>query len=102
MVAVQRIEQTITDINAIAVSIAAAIEQQGAATKDIARNVTETTSAANQMTARTTEVSAEATETKHQAWEVRDNASGLHTAMEELRTRSSAWSAPRPPTWAGG
>ena len=85
VVAVQRIEQTITDINTIAVSIAAAIEQQGAATEDIARNVTETTSAANQMTARTNEVSAEATETKHQAAEVRDNASGLHTAMEELR-----------------
>jgi methyl-accepting chemotaxis protein len=85
VVAVQRIEQTITEINAVAVSIAAAIEQQGAATEEIARNVTETTNAANQMTARTTEVSAEATETKRQAAEVRDNASGLHTAMEELR-----------------
>jgi methyl-accepting chemotaxis protein len=37
------------------------------------------------MTARTTEVSAEAGETGRQASEVRENATGLNDAMEELR-----------------
>src|SRR4029078_13394390 len=47
--AVVRIEQTIGEINAIAGSIAAAVDQQGAATAEIARNVTGTASAANEM-----------------------------------------------------
>ena len=51
--AVTQIEQTISEINAIAGSIAAAVEQQGAATAEIARNVTETATAANEMTSRT-------------------------------------------------
>jgi methyl-accepting chemotaxis protein len=83
--AVLRMEQTITEINAIASAIAAAIEQQGAATEEIAHNVTETANATNEMTSRTTDVSAEAGETGRQATEVRDNASGLHAAVEELR-----------------
>jgi methyl-accepting chemotaxis protein len=83
--AVARIEQTITEINAIAGSIAAAVEQQGAATAEISRNVTETAGAANAMTTRTTEVSAEASETGRHAAEVRDHATGLNEAMEELR-----------------
>jgi methyl-accepting chemotaxis protein len=83
--AVARIEQTISEIDAIAGSIAAGMAQQGAATEAIARNVTETAKAATEMTTRTAEVSVEADETGRQAADVRDNASGLHTAMEELR-----------------
>jgi methyl-accepting chemotaxis protein len=45
--AVARIEHTITEINTIAGSIAAAVEQQGAATAEIARTVSETAAAAN-------------------------------------------------------
>ena len=93
--AVARIEQTITEVNSIASSIAAAVEQQGVATAGIARNVTETATAANEMTTRITEVSAEAGETGHQAVEVRENATGLSDAMDELATRWSAWCAPR-------
>jgi hypothetical protein len=85
VVAVVRIEQTISEIDAIAGTIAAAVEQQGVATEEIARNVTETAKAAHEMTARTAEVSAEASETGRQAADVRDNASGLDTAMAELR-----------------
>ena len=44
--AVAGIEQTITEISAIAGSIAAAVEQQGAATAEIARNVSDTAQAA--------------------------------------------------------
>ena len=83
--AVVRIEQTISEIDAIAGSIAAAVTQQGSATEAIARNVTETAKAATKMTRRTAEVSAEAAETGRQAADVRDNASGLNVAMEELR-----------------
>jgi methyl-accepting chemotaxis protein len=83
--AVARIEQTITEVNAIAGSIAAAVEQQGAATAEIARNVTETATAANAMTTRTAEVSTEAGDTGRHAAEVRENAIGLDAAMDQLR-----------------
>jgi len=83
--AVERIEQTITEINAIAGSIAAAVEQQGTATAEIARNVTETASAATEMTTRATEVLGEASGTGRRATEVRDGAAGLNDAVEELR-----------------
>jgi methyl-accepting chemotaxis protein len=83
--AVTRIEQTISEVNAIASSIAAAIEQQGAATAEIARNISETAAAADQVTSHTTDVSAEARQSGQQAEAVRDNATGLHDAMEELR-----------------
>jgi methyl-accepting chemotaxis protein len=72
-------------VNEIAGSIAAAVEQQGAATAEIARAVTETATAANEMTARTADVSAEAGETGSHATEVRENAAGLDSAMEDLR-----------------
>ncbi len=83
--AVARIEQTIIQINAIAGSIAKAVEQQGLATAEIARNVTQTASTANEMTVRATEVSAEAQDTGRHAADVRANAAGLTSAMEELR-----------------
>jgi methyl-accepting chemotaxis protein len=83
--AVVLIEQTITEINTIAGSIAAAVEQQGATTAEIARNVTETASVASAMAARATEVLGEARETGRHAVEVRDSAAGLTQAAEDLR-----------------
>jgi methyl-accepting chemotaxis protein len=83
--AVVRIEQTITEINAVAGSIATAVDQQGAATAEIARNITETTNAAHEMQARTTEVSDEARKTGGHAALVRSNAVELNDATEELR-----------------
>jgi len=83
--AVTRIEETITEINAIAGSIAAAVEEQGASTAEIARNVTETATAANAMTSRTNEVSNEAVDTGRLAVDVRDNIVVLSEAVEELR-----------------
>src|SRR5690348_3031726 len=47
--AVARIEQMITEVNAIATAIAAAVEQQRAATAEIARNVAESAAAAETM-----------------------------------------------------
>jgi methyl-accepting chemotaxis protein len=84
--AVARIERTITEVNAIAGSIAASVEQQGAATAAIARNVSETADAVNQMTSRITEVSIEASATGRQAAEVRQDATGLGLAVEDLRS----------------
>jgi hypothetical protein len=61
------------------------VEQQGAATAEIARNVTSTAQAAHEMTARTHEVSGEASDTGRRAAEVRENTAGLADAIEELR-----------------
>ncbi|HEY7578858.1 MAG TPA: methyl-accepting chemotaxis protein, partial [Acetobacteraceae bacterium] len=68
----------------IAGSIAAAVEEQGAATAEIARNVSETASAAREMTDRTTEVAAESEQTGRFADEVRDSAGALNSAVAEL------------------
>jgi methyl-accepting chemotaxis protein len=83
--AVGRIEQTITEMDAIAASIATAVEEQGASTAEIARNVAETASAANKMTSRTNEVSSEAVDTGRLAADVRDNIIALNQVVEELR-----------------
>ena len=83
--AVQRIEQTITEMDAIAGSIAAAVEQQGAATAEIARSVGSTAGAAGEMTGRTGEVSTEAEQTGHDADTVHENAEGLAEAVSDLR-----------------
>ena len=71
--AVIRIEQTIEEINAVAGSIAAAVEQQGTTTAAIAQKVAETASAANEATLCTTEVLADDQAGIH-AGDVRDNA----------------------------
>lgn len=83
--AVARIEQTITEINAISASIAAAVEQQGAATTEIARNVAETSNAANEMTNRIKDVSSEAIDTGRHAAEVHEGTVALNKDLEELR-----------------
>lgn len=83
--AVASIEQTIQAISTIAGSIAAAVEQQGAATAEIARSVNETAAAANEMSSQTQDVSAEAVQTGKHAAEVRDNASTLNESVSELR-----------------
>jgi len=83
--AVGHIERTIGEINAIAGSIAAAVQQQGTATAEIARNMTETATAANTMTERTEEVSTEAGTTGQRAAEVLRNTTELDSAMLALR-----------------
>jgi methyl-accepting chemotaxis protein len=83
--AVVRIEQTISEIDAIAGSIAAAVQQQGSATDEIARSMAEAARAANEMTARTSEVSAEAGTTGSRAAEVHADTTRLREAVEDLR-----------------
>jgi methyl-accepting chemotaxis protein len=83
--AVARIEATISEVNAIAGSISASVEMQGKATADIARNVTETAAAVNEMSSRNTEVSQEAERAGRYAEEVLDNTKVLDGAVDELR-----------------
>jgi methyl-accepting chemotaxis protein len=83
--AVVRIEHTISEIDAISGSIAAAVEEQGAATAEIARSVAETAGAANVMTSRIAEVSSEADQTGRHAADVHDDIGSLDTAVDELR-----------------
>ena len=65
--------------------IAAAVEEQGAATAEIARNVVETAAAADAMASRIGEVSAEAEQTGRHAEAVHSNTAGLASAVGELR-----------------
>ncbi|HUB11579.1 MAG TPA: cache domain-containing protein [Acetobacteraceae bacterium] len=83
--AVGQIEATIGEINAIASSIAAAVEEQGAATAEIARNVSETATVANTMTDRTREASIEAANTGQQAALVMHNSAAVGDAMRDLQ-----------------
>ena len=83
--AVQHIEQTIQEIDAIAGSIATAVEQQEAATAEIARGIGGAAGAASEVTGKTGEVSAEAEQAGHEADAVHANADGLAAAVGELR-----------------
>ncbi|HUN39731.1 MAG TPA: methyl-accepting chemotaxis protein [Acetobacteraceae bacterium] len=83
--AVARIENTIGEIDAIATAVAAAIEQQDAATREIARNISETASAANAMTGRTGEVSHEARVTGRHASDVHESSVALVAAVDGLK-----------------
>jgi methyl-accepting chemotaxis protein len=81
---VDRIDQTMTEVDAIAGSIAAAVEEQSAATAEISRNVAQTASAVHAMGDRITEVSAEAEQTGQRAMQVHRNVDTMHAAIGEL------------------
>src|SRR6202012_956352 len=85
VVAVGRIEQTSSEMNAIAGSLAAAVEEPGAATSEIARNIAETASAAAEMGQRTEEVALEASATLRHAAVVQENTKALSMAINKLR-----------------
>jgi methyl-accepting chemotaxis protein len=85
VVAVCSIEQTIREVEGIAGSIAAAVEQQGAATAEIAHNITHAADATNAMSGRVSEVAAEAAQTDRSAIALQENAAGLALSMTELR-----------------
>ena len=72
-------------MNAIAGSIAAAVEEQGAATAEIARNVAQTAAAASEMTARNNDVASEATQTGQRAGAVLADITTLDATVEELK-----------------
>ena len=83
--AVQLIEQTIGQIDAIAGSISTSVEAQSVATAEISRNVAGTAAAAIEMTRRIKEVSAEAEHTGQHSGHVRNGTIALNTLVEELK-----------------
>ncbi|CAK0779743.1 methyl-accepting chemotaxis protein [Azospirillaceae bacterium] len=65
--AVSGVRETIGEIDEIAIAIADAVEEQAAATQEIARNVIETSNAAREVSTRIAQVSTEASNTGQQA-----------------------------------
>jgi len=76
---------TIATIDEIASSIATAVEEQHAATSEIARNVTETANGAREVSTRITEVSGEATRLGEEAGRVHGSAADVTDAVSSLR-----------------
>ncbi len=83
--AVARIDQTITEVNVIARTFAAVVQQQTAATAEIAGNIDGTATSANEVTFRIHDVADEAVETGRHAADVRENSEALHQAVDDLR-----------------
>ncbi|MCA1972947.1 MAG: methyl-accepting chemotaxis protein, partial [Caenispirillum sp.] len=85
--AIQGITGTIGRINEIASAIAAAVEQQGAATQEIARNVQQASSGTSEVTSNISTVTEAATETGHAAGEVLTAARELSNQSERLKAQ---------------
>jgi methyl-accepting chemotaxis protein len=87
--AIQRITTIITEVAQIASSIAAAVEQQGAATQEIARNVQEAAMATRDVTRNIGGVSEAATATGAASGQVLSAAGELSQQAEHLRAEVS-------------
>lgn len=83
---IEGITGTIGEINEIAARIAAAVEEQGAATKEIARNVEQAASGTKQVTTNITDVSKGASETGQAADQMHSAVSTLSSEADTLRT----------------
>nr|WP_294528231.1 HAMP domain-containing methyl-accepting chemotaxis protein [uncultured Rhodopila sp.] len=83
--AVSHIISTIGEIEGISTSVASAVEQQGAATAEIARSVAETADAARVVSERTDNVRGAARQTDAQANDVLQSAGALEKAVQDLR-----------------
>nr|GAJ37937.1 probable chemoreceptor Y4FA [Bradyrhizobium sp. DOA9] len=85
VLAIQSISQTIQRVSQIASVIAAAVEEQGAATREIARNVQQTSEGTTEVSRHIVSVSDAATETGAAAGEVLDAARMLSRLSNDLR-----------------
>ncbi len=83
--AVEEIGHTLDDVAQVAVSVAAAIEEQNAATREIARNVAESGAAVQEVTTRIAEVSSEAQTTGEQAAQLRATSDAVAGDITVLR-----------------
>lgn len=83
--AVARIAEKIRDIDMISTAIAAAVEEQSAATSEIARNVSDSASASREVSGRIGEVSTEAAITGDLAKEVGGLSNQVAHAVRDLR-----------------
>jgi methyl-accepting chemotaxis protein len=84
--AIEGITGTISRINEIATTIAAAVEEQGAATKEIARNVQQAAAGTNEVSANIAGVTQAATQTGTASTQVLGAAGDLARQGDKLRT----------------
>ena len=85
VVSVEDIRHTLDEVAQVAISVAAAIEEQNATTKDIARNVAESGAAVQEVTVRIAEVSSDAQMTGDQAVQLRAAAGKVADDIAVLR-----------------
>ncbi|SIT10815.1 methyl-accepting chemotaxis sensory transducer with TarH sensor [Insolitispirillum peregrinum] len=83
--AIQSITSVINRINEIAAAISAAVEEQGAATREIARNTHQAAQGTNSVSGTITEVSSAARETGDAASMVLQRATGLSDQADQLQ-----------------
>ncbi|MFC6792543.1 methyl-accepting chemotaxis protein [Methylobacterium komagatae] len=91
--AIDTIGGRIREISGVATAIAAAVEQQGAATQEIVRNVTQAASGTDEVTATITHVAGAAEETGLSASQVLDAASELSRHAERLQAEMTRFVA---------
>ncbi|HXP97771.1 MAG TPA: methyl-accepting chemotaxis protein, partial [Telmatospirillum sp.] len=89
--AIQGIGNTIARINEIASTIAAAVEEQGAATQEIARNVQQAAHSGLTLTTNISSVSSAANDTGQAAGEVTGAASSLSQQAEQMTSQVGAF-----------
>ncbi len=84
--AIQRVGSTIGDINEIASTIVAAVEEQGAATQEIARNVEQAANGTSEVNTNISGVTAAVSETGHAAGQILSASGELSQQSEVLKT----------------
>ncbi len=88
---IREISSTITLISEVSTAIAAAVEEQGAATQEIARNVQRSTDLSNQVAADVAVVNEGSGETSSASGQVLDAAKSLSMQSEHLRRQVGAF-----------
>lgn len=84
--AVETMGGHIVEIDGVATSVAAAMDQQDAATRAIARSISESASAAREVSAKIANVSRDAASVNERATEVRQAITGMAANLEQLRS----------------
>ncbi|MBW7972303.1 methyl-accepting chemotaxis protein [Bradyrhizobium sp. BR 10289] len=84
--AVETMGGHIVEIDGVATSVAAAMEQQDAATREISRSISESASAAKEVSAKISNVSRDAASVNERAAEVRQAITGMAANLEQLRS----------------
>lgn len=84
--AVETMGGHIVEIDGVATSVAAAMDQQDAATRAIARSISESAAAAREVSAKIANVSRDAASVNERATEVRQAITGMAANLEQLRS----------------
>lgn len=87
VVAIQGIGKTVRDVSEISTAIAAAVEEQGAATQEIARNVEEASTGTQEVSSNIVDVNVAMAETGTKSSEVLEAAQLTNKQANELRTQ---------------